>query len=94
MFDFARGSRFAVEGNPVKLLVYGTSVRYYLNGWCDAYQLKLVARVPRVRLPYGRTQAVVPTRQGLVRDVTKMFEAKALSMLADAPNICLAFPSS
>ncbi len=82
--DFASGSRFAGEGQPDKLPAHGTSVRRNLKDWCGVYQLKLVVRVPRVRLPDGQIKSVVPPWQGLVRDLTKMFEAKVLSMLADA----------
>ncbi len=43
--------------------------------------------------PDGRAQVVVPPWQGLVRYRSKMFEAKELTMLADAPIAAVAKPT-
>ena len=73
--DFARGSRFHVEGEEGSHAAYDTEERRYRHMNFFQHRCELVVRLPRVELPDGRKRTVEAPWSGHLRGFTLLMEA-------------------
>jgi len=77
--DFPSGSRFRVQeaeaGIDGSYPAYDTEIKQYRHLNFFQFQCILHVRIPRVKLPDGRTRTIVPPWAGNLRGFTLMFEA-------------------